>query len=72
MMLVTSSGTPKISRTLDRSLGQYCPSIKNALRIDCCAKQLFQCLDVFGEGLAASFGDAVQGLRLAQHELLFD
>jgi hypothetical protein len=32
----------------------------------------FKCLDVFGEGLAARFGDAIEGLRLAQHELLFD
>ena len=46
--------------------------MEHALRIDGWAKQLFQCLDVFGEGLAAGFGDAIEGLRLAQHELLFD
>ena len=39
--------------------------------LDGWAKQLFQCLDVFGEGSAAGFGDAIQGFRLAQHELLF-
>jgi hypothetical protein len=33
---------------------------------------LSQCLDAFGEGRAAGFGDAIEGLRLAQHELLFD
>jgi hypothetical protein len=37
--------------------------MKHALRIDGWAKQLFQCLDVFGKGLAAGFGDAIQGLR---------
>ena len=31
-------------------------------QLDGWAKQLFQCPDVFGEGLAASFGDAIQGL----------
>jgi hypothetical protein len=48
------------------------PIMKRALRIDGWAKQLSQCPDVFGEGLAAGFGDAIEGLRLAQHELLFD
>jgi hypothetical protein len=33
---------------------------------------MFQCLDVFGEGLAAGFGNAIEGLRLARYELLFD
>ena len=35
-------------------------------------EQWSPCLDVFGEGLAAGFGDAIEGGRLAQHELLFD
>src|SRR6516165_6659104 len=48
------------------------PSMKRGLHIDSWTEQLFQCLDVFGEGLAAGFGDAIEGLRLAQHELLFD
>ena len=42
-----------------------------ALRIDGWAKQFFQCLDVFGKGLATGFGDSIEGLRLAQHEFLF-
>src|SRR5271155_2110145 len=46
--------------------------MKHSLRIDGWAKQLFQGLDVFDEGLATGFGDAIEGLRLAQHELLFD
>ena len=46
--------------------------MKHALHVNGWAKQLFQCLDVFGEGLAAGFGDAIEGLRLAPHELLFD
>ncbi len=46
--------------------------MEDTLRIDGRAKQLFHCLDVFGESLAAGFRDAIEGLRLAQHELLFD
>jgi hypothetical protein len=52
--------------------GSRRPIVRHALRIDGWAKQFFQCLDIFGEGLAAGFGDAIEGLRLAQHELLFD
>ena len=40
--------------------------------LDGWAQQLFQCLHVFGEGLAATFGNAIEGLRLAQHESLLD
>ena len=35
--------------------------MKHALHIDGGAKQLFQCLDVFGEGLATSLGDTMAG-----------
>src|SRR5260370_40627651 len=71
--------TPKMARTrgmreqagAQELCGSRRPIMKHALRIDGWAKQLFQCLDVFGEGLAAGFGDAIEGLRLSQHELLF-
>ena len=53
--------------------GELCglrrPILKQALRIDSWAKQLFQRLDVFGESLATGFGEAIEGLRLAQYEL---
>jgi hypothetical protein len=35
-------------------------------------EQLFQRLDVCGESVATSFRNAIDGLRLAQHELLLD
>ena len=43
-----------------------------ALLIDSWAEKSSQCLDVMGEGLSTAFGDAIKGLRSAQHELLFD
>src|SRR6266436_5536396 len=48
------------------------PGWKATLRIDGWAKQLFQCPDIFGEGLSAGFGDAIESLRPAQYEPLFD
>jgi hypothetical protein len=44
----------------------------HTLRIDGGAKQSFQCLDVSGKGLSASFGQTIEGLWLAQYELPLD
>ena len=35
-------------------------------------EQLFQCLNIFGEGLATTFREAINGLGFARYELLFD
>lgn len=45
-------------------------SMNDSLGIDSWTEQLFQSLDVCSESVATSFGDAIDGLRLAQHELL--
>src|SRR5260370_12997994 len=71
--------TPKMARTRGMReqaraqglCGSRRPIMKHALRIDGWAKQLFQCLDVFRDGLSAGFRDALDGLRLAQHVTRF-